>query len=263
MEWSALWPAERYIGKAGVSESLRPDSELIHYPVPWDLLAALGPQLAKGTQTSVDEFTAAIVKRMKPPPLIEGAHYLPPTARFVLAANHYQRKGLWILHTAAALTQAIRQHYGPGDPPVRWVATANWPRVRFGPLSFRSPGDVLLPRVAHLWSCYPVSFQGTNPTYTAKSVRRILSDIPQGNRPLGLFPEGVNGVAGRIAAPIPGVARLLVHLAKKGVPVVPVGVSEAGRFVLRFGAPISTEQLEESADAGKFVIDRITQLALQ
>ncbi len=57
-----------------MSESLRPDSKLIHYPVPWDLLAALGPQLAKGTQTSVDEFTAAIVKRMKPPPLIEGAH---------------------------------------------------------------------------------------------------------------------------------------------------------------------------------------------
>ncbi|HBY61142.1 MAG TPA: hypothetical protein DEH78_15070, partial [Solibacterales bacterium] len=171
-------------------------ARLIRYPAPWDLVFGLTPYIAKGTPRNVDEFSAEIVRRMQPGPVYEGLDRLPEDPRFLLVANHYQRKGLWILHTGAALTQAIRQRYGPGDPPVRWVVTANWPPVRIGPWRFPSPGDWLLPKVAAALGCYPVSFARHNPGFTARSLRRILREAPRSNRPIGLFPEGVAGAAG-------------------------------------------------------------------
>ena len=233
----------------------------LSYPVPWSLLVGHWRNFATRTPVSIDEFTEAIVQRMDPLPLVTGTENFPKSARFVLAVNHYQRKGLWILHTAAALTRVIRQHYGPGDPPVRWIVTANWPRLKVGPFSVASPGDFLLPRVAEVWSCYPVSFHGTNPAYTARSLRQILREMPRLDRPLGLFPEGIQGAAGKIAEPLAGVERLLVRLAKAAVPVVPAGVSENGRLQLRFGKTISSSEICSAPHAGKLVMDRIKELA--
>ena len=214
-------------------------SEPVSYPVPWDLVFSLTRHLAAGTRQDLDEFTAGVVGRMNPPPLLDGLDNLPEDPRFVLAANHYQRKGLWILHAASVLTQAIRGHYGPSGPPVRWLVTANWPRWRFGPLSFRSPGDVLLPRVAHALWCYPVSLAGADPSFTARSIRALLRDARTATRPIGIFPEGVAGSAGHLSDPLPGVDRLLKQLR---LPVVPAGISESGgRLVIRFGERIRPE----------------------
>ena len=154
----------------------------------------------------------------------------------------------------------IRKHYGPGDPPVRWIVTANWPRVRIGPFSFRSPGDVLLPRVAHALNCYPVSFAGSNQAFTARSLRRILREAPRSDRPLGLFPEGVGGSAGTLTAPLPGVDRLLAHLAKAGVPVQPVAISEQGRFVIQIGQTISAAELVKADDPAQLAMNRVADL---
>jgi 1-acyl-sn-glycerol-3-phosphate acyltransferase len=209
----------------------------------------------------VDAFTAEICRGITPAPVIEGTENLPANPCFVLAANHYQRKGLWILFPAAILTQVIRQHYGPTDPPVRWMVTANWPRIRVGPFSFPSPGDILLPRVADALACYPVSFAGSNQAYTARSIRRILREAPRANRPLGIFPEGVGGSAGVFTKPIPGVERLLAHLAKAAMPVLPVCISEAeSRLIFRIGAVITTAELMESSNAADLVLARIRHL---
>lgn len=211
-------------------------SEPVSYPVPWDLVFSLTPHIARGTRHDVDGFTRALVARMTPEPLVEGLDLLPQDSRFVLAANHYQRKGLWILHSAAVLTQAIRRAYGPGDPPVRWLVTANWPRWRFGPWSFRSPGDILLPKVAHALWCYPVSFAGANPAFTARSLRTLLRDVRTLTRPIGIFPEGVAGTAGRLNPALPGVDRLLRQLK---LPIVPAAISESdGRLRVRMGTPV-------------------------
>jgi hypothetical protein len=220
----------------------------------------LGPHIANRTNTSVDAFSAGIVAQMDPPPLVIDEQLLPESARFVLVANHFQRRGMWILHPAAALTQAIRKHYGPGDPPVRWIVTTNWPRLRLGPFSFASPGDILLPRVASALCCYPVSFAGANQAFTAGSIRRILREAPRGDRPLGLFPEGVAGAAGAITDALPGVDRLLAHLAKAGMAVVPAGISEKGRLVLRFSAPIGPDELMRAPNAAELAMHRVADL---
>ncbi len=229
--------------------------------VPWKLIFGLGPHIANRTATSVDQFTAEICAGIAPAPAIEGVENLPDNPTFVLAANHYQRKGLWILFPAAIMTRMIRQRYGPGDPPVRWMVTANWPRVKLGPLSFPSPGDILLPRVADALACYPVSFAGSNQAFTARSIRRILRDAPKAPRPLGIFPEGVGGSAGVFTNPIPGVERLLAHLAKAGMPVVPVCISESdGRLSFRVGSAIPTAELIAATNSAELVLSRIQML---
>jgi hypothetical protein len=235
---------------------------LVSYPVPWDLVFGLTPHLANRTARNITDFTARIVERMQPPPRIEGLEKLPGDARFVLAANHYQRPGLWILHTAAAITQAVVRRYGEEDPPVRWIVTANWPPWRLGPWTIPSPGDRLLPKVADALQCYPVSFAGANPEYTARSVRRILKDARVIRRPIGIFPEGVAGSAGVLTEPLEGVERLLGHLAKHGWPVVPCGVSEGGgRLLLRFGDPVGTEALAAAdREAARLVMAGIAGL---
>ncbi len=232
----------------------------IQYAVPWDLVFGLTPHIWHGTKRSVDDFSAAVVARMRPEPEISGWEHLPADPRFLLVANHYQRKGLWILHSASVLTQAIRRHYGPGDPPVRWVVTANWPPIRIGPWKFPSPGDRLLPRVADALSCYAVSFAHANPGFTARSLRRILREAPGLTRPIGLFPEGVAGVAGVLTDPLPGVDRLMAHLGRGGMPAVPAGISEAGRFVIRFGAAVPAAELAASPDAARLVLGRVAEL---
>ena len=235
-------------------------SELIQYPVPWDLVRGLTPHLANRTATNIVTFTARIVERMHPEPVFEGLERLPASPRLVLAANHYQRPGLWILHTAAVLTQALVRRYGPADPPVRWIVTANWPPIRLGPWRIPSPGDWLLPRVAEVLQCYPVSFAGQNPAFTARSVRRILKDARTSKAAIGIFPEGVAGSAGTLTEPLPGVDRFLAHLAKAGLPVVPCGVSEAGRFVIRFGDPLPAATVAAAKDPATLVMEQIRRL---
>ena len=78
----------------------------------------------------------------------------------------------------------------------------------------------------------------------------------------GLFPAGVAGSAGRFTAPLPGVDRFLAHLAKVGLPLVPCGVSEAGRFVIRFGVAIPAADVVASPDAAAMAMERISELVL-
>lgn len=230
----------------------------LNYPIPWDVVFRLTPYLRANLPCSFDEISRAVAERA-PAPLVEGE--LPEDPRFVLAVNHYERPGLWIAHSACALTQIVRRRYGPADPPVRWVVTANWPPLRVGPLRIPSPGDLLLPRVARVLSCYAVPFSGSDPAGAAVTLKRLLGDAPGLDRPIGLFPEGVRGRAGEVGKALPGTGRLLKRLARTGFSVQPAGISEAGRFVFRFGETMKPEEviaLEDPASAVMNAIRRLT-----
>ncbi|MBS1827839.1 MAG: hypothetical protein JST93_21190 [Acidobacteria bacterium] len=233
----------------------------LQYGAPWGAIYRMWPSIASGSRYSVDVFSREVVSRMQPPPRSEGMENIPADPGFLICANHYQRKGMWILHPASAITQSIRAKRGPSEAPVRWVVTANWPKWRLGSWQVPNPGDWLLPRVAHALHCYPVSFAGANPAYTARSLRRLLQDARSLNAPIGLFPEGVGGAAGRIGEALPGVERLIQMLARQGVRVLPVGIREENRLVIRFGTMIEPGLLAEAGDAARLVMGRIADLA--
>ena len=67
---------------------------LKRYPVPWRQVLALTPYIGQRTRYSVRRFTEEPVKLLQPAPEVTGLDQLPPSPRFILAANHYQRKGL-------------------------------------------------------------------------------------------------------------------------------------------------------------------------
>lgn len=232
----------------------------IRYPIPWDVVFSIGPNIWNGLPTSVDRFSAGFAARIKPDPEVLGWEHLPADGRFILCANHYQRPGLWIAHVASVLTQIVRARYGPGDPPVRWIVTANWPPLRMGPWRLPSPGDWLLPRVARALCCYPVAFAGTNPGFTAKTLHQMLRDVKTLDRPIGIFPEGAAATAGKLTAPLPGVDRLLRQLAKRDWPLLPAGISEQGKFVIRFGPAVSTAELLASEDPARLAMQRVSLL---
>ena len=213
-----------------------------------------------GTESSVDRFSAGFTTRMQPAPLVGGLEHLPASPRFVLAANHYQRPGLWIAHVASVLTQEINRRYGPMDPPVRWIVTANWPPLQIGRWKLSSPGDWLLGRVAHALCCYPVAFAGTNPEFTARTLRRLLRDARTLPCPVGIFPEGAAAIAGALSPPLPGVDRLLRQLAKSGWPVLPAAIGEAdGRLTVSFGPLIAAEELQGCPDPAALTMARVAR----
>jgi hypothetical protein len=235
-------------------------SKLLTYSVPYKLLAVnMTRPIISNSCADVLSIYRAFAARMDPPPVVHGVECLPDGGRFILAANHYQRKGLWIAHIASVLATIMARRYGC-DPPIRWVVTANWPRWKIGPFTVRSPGDILLPRVAHAVWCYPVPFAGTHPATTARSLRRLLKDAAALECPIGIFPEGAEAAAGRLTAPLPGVGRLFKLLAERGWPLVPAGVSEAGSFVVRFGAAIAPGDVKLAADPAALVMSRIAEL---
>jgi hypothetical protein len=234
-------------------------SEPLSYPVPWRVIARLGPHIAQGTRSDVGNIYRDFVSRMKPGPLVQGLEHLPASPRFILAANHYQRKGLWIAHIASVLACGLADRYN-STPPIRFLVTANWPRWHIGPLTLPSPGDVLLPRVAHAAWCYAVPFSGTNPTITGRSLRRLLKDASHLQCPIGVFPEGADATAGKLQPPLEGIGRLLSLLAERGWPVQPAGVSESGRFIVKFGRTISTDEVRRALNPGQLVMDRIRDL---
>lgn len=233
---------------------------MLSYSTPWRDIYELWPAIVSGGRGSQHGFAAGLVSRMDPPPLYEGLQNIPDDSRFVLCPNHFQRKAMWIAHPASAITCAMAAKYGSRDPVVHWLVTANWPPWKIGPWTVRSPGDVLLPRVAHALWCYPIALVGTDPAYTARSIRKLLRDLPSLDRPLGIFPEGAAGVAGRLSDPLPGMARLLAMVAKAGWSFVPVGISEAGRLVIRFGGAIGAMEMLAEPDAARRVMAEIARL---
>lgn len=239
-------------------------SEPVEYSVPWKQILGLTPHIAKGTRMRLGDFCAGVFEQINPRPTIYGLENLPDSPRFVVAANHYQRKGLWILHPAAIITHTFREHYGLKDPAVRWIVTANWPEWRVGKWTIPSPGDWLLPKVAHALYCFAVPFAGRNPSRTAASLRNLLREARTGASPIGLFPEGVAGTAGTLTEPLPGVGRLLRHLAKMGYLIVPVGIREEDRLIFQVGPPLGAAELLAAPQPARLTMQAIgRQMAAQ
>lgn len=233
-----------------------------HYPFPWAFLRSVFPHIPRGSRLSQDAASATIVRYLDPEPIIEGFERIPLDPRFVVVANLYQRKRLWIGYAGAVITRVMRIRFGGSDPAMRWVVTANWPPLRIGSMRVPSPCDVLLPRVAHALWCYNVPFAGPNPGQTERSIRAVVRDAPRGNCPIGLFPEGVTRAAGRIGPPLPGTGRLIDMLARVGYPLLPVRVYETDRLTIRFGCPVPPSTVLAASDPAELAMARVAELAV-
>src|SRR5947209_8732914 len=79
---------------------------MARFPFPWDLLLGVIRDLPAGRRSMLVD-CAYLVSRLEPAPVIEGADLVPASGPLVIAANHYQRPGLWIGWAGAVVTLAV------------------------------------------------------------------------------------------------------------------------------------------------------------
>ncbi len=205
------------------------------YPFPWGRFLGLAMNLSTGHRSLLAD-CASMVARITPSPLLHGEQNIPDSGPVVLMANHYQRAGLWIAWPGAVITEAVARRRA-ADPPVHWLVTGG---LHFSQSRGRGPqvplARPLLEAVARCYHMEALPPRGS--LGRAAAIHRWLGWATEGDA-LGMFPEGIRGRAGRLRQPEPGFDHLTRFLAKRAIPVLPVGICElAGAIHVAFGDPI-------------------------
>lgn len=212
----------------------------LRYRFPPRWLFAMGRDMLRGRPRSFRADCALAVHLLPAPPVIEGLEHVPAHGSFVLVANHYQRRDLWIGWPGALLCHALWRvrddltcHFVATDRAVLDGATVPWTPWAFA-------------RVARVWDFILVTPPEALDTAGGGSRRhalgrclRLLKRDDGRSACLALFPEGMNGSTRGLTAPAPGSGRSLLALAAAGAPLLPAAVWEdaGGALRVRFGAP--------------------------
>lgn len=224
------------------------------YPFPWDLFLALARDLPAGRR-SLRADSARLLERIDPPPAVTGVERVPCTGAVVIAANHYQRRGLWIGWPGVVATVAVAGRRTE-DIPVHWLATGGLRLFQAADRGPVVPGTRwIFRRVASIYGMTPLP--PDRPVARAHALRSWLRHAEHGHV-LGLFPEGLAGRHAGLRRPEQGFPRLCRILADRSVPVVPLGCYEHRRVLhLDFGQALPARpelSAEEQSDRIMYAI---------
>jgi hypothetical protein len=217
---------------------------LPHYPFPWTLLGQVlfAALLARGARTlrSFRHDAQAWVARLRPALCILGSEHVPQDGPALLTINHYARPGFGAWWLALAVSATV-----PAD--IHWTMTAAWTypdRIRartLTPLTWWLFGRMA--RVYGFTAMPPMPPDPRDTEARTRSVRQVLAYARAHPRPIvGLAPEGRDTATGTLQWPPDGAGRFMLHLARLGLDLVPIGGFETdGTFCLRFGPPYRLE----------------------
>jgi len=232
------------------------------YDFPRPELASLGVHLLFGWRRSLLRDCQTFLRTNPYPRRVEGIDHVPQAPPFVLVANHYGRAGLRPYHSGLVLTGLLAQAR-PDVPHIRWVITSEWFGRRLGPVPIPS-------------SLYRWTFRRVAKVYRAAIMPRragevvaraaVLRDIVRAlqREAVGLMPEA--GGSGTLRQPLEGSGLFLHSLARRGVPVIPVGLWDDGdTLVVSFGpplalAPAGEDRLEQDRSASEQMMVAIGRL---
>ncbi len=231
------------------------------YPFPWRLVIRLLWSVLRNVPCSRHFGTdaRACVAALRPPLRVYGQEHIPTHGPCLLTINHYSRPTLegaasfrawWLALGVSAVVPAE----------VHWVVTEAWTYPDPLRAHLITPATRwLFRRVARVYgftSMPPMPPDPRDVVARAVAVRHLLTYAQTAPAPLiGLAPEGGDAPGGVLQAPPSGVGRLLLHLARMGLSIVPIGGFEAaGAFCLRFGPAY---RLETPAVASPAERDRI------
>jgi 1-acyl-sn-glycerol-3-phosphate acyltransferase len=197
----------------------------------------MGRDLLLGCPRSFRDDCALAVRLLPRHPVVDGVEHAPAAGSFVLIANHYERRDLWIGWSSALLCDALWSirpdltcHFVTTDRAVMGGATVPGTRPLFI-------------RVARVWDFIPVTppeARDAAQEDARRALRRCLRKVlPADGRSacLVIFPEGMRGSTRGLREPPPGNGRSLLALAATGVPILPAAVWEEpdGALHARYG----------------------------
>lgn len=188
---------------------------------------------------SFHAYAQRLVAAVTPPMRVEGVDNIPD-APGVITVNHYSAPGFSSIFIAAGISAVVPRE-------VTWAITGAWtyPGERLGLLKERASRWLLggIARVFDFISMPPMPPRPGEEAVRAAAVRQILARARRSPAPLlGMAPEGRDTPGGGLAEPPPGVGRMLLELARLGLPFYPVGIYiKLHVYTLRFGAPYRLE----------------------
>jgi 1-acyl-sn-glycerol-3-phosphate acyltransferase len=209
---------------------------LPRYKFPRPQLAWFGVHLPFGWRRSFLRDCETFLRTNPYPRRVEGIEHVPAAPPFVLVANHYARPGLRPYHCGMIVTGLLAQAR-PALPHIRWVITSEWFGRRLGPVpippalyrwTFR--------RVARVYGLAIMPRRSSEVMARAAVLRDIVRALQQ--EAVGLMPEA--GGSGTLRQPLEGSGLFVASLARRGVPVIPVGLWDDGEtLVVSFGPPLA------------------------
>lgn len=212
---------------------------LPEYPFPRRVALRLAMRVLFGGQLDFRQDARRCVAGLAPALQVLGREYIPQAGPGLLTLNHYTRPGFpswWLTLAPSALV--------PGA--IHWVVASAWTYPdRLRSALFTPATHWAFSRMARAYgftSMPPMPPRPAEEAGRAQAVREVLAYARLAQQPLvGLAPEGRDGLpGGGLVAPPPGAGRFMLHLSSLGLPVIPLGVYEAGDppgLCLRFGPP--------------------------
>jgi Acyltransferase len=225
------------------------------YPFPWDLFCRLALQLPSGSR-SLTADAALMSSRISPPPVVEGVDRIPVEGPLVVAANHYQRRGLWIAWPGTVITTELAMRRGQ-EPPIHWLVTGG---IRLFQWKHAGPevpfSSTMMVAIARIYGMIPLPLDKRIGRATAL---RTWIRLAESGHAVGLFPEGLAGSSRGLRHPEPGFDALCNALHTRRIPVIPCAIFERGDTLhIRFG-PCVTD-LSDPEAPGDHVMRAISSL---
>ena len=106
--------------------------------MPYRYLLAMLVSVLTGRRRSFSRDARWLLGRLPVPPRVVGAEHVPEREPFVVVANHYQRRGLWVAWDALLISMAVASRRLE-SPEVRWAMTGEWRDRLVGPLPWPAP----------------------------------------------------------------------------------------------------------------------------
>lgn len=204
---------------------------MIDTPFPWDLFFRLSRDMVRGRHCLAAD-AAEMTRRLRPAPLVRDVANIPLTGPLILAANHYQRRGLWIAWPGAVITDAVARRR---DSPVgvHWLVTGGLRWMQWAGRGSEVPGTRrLFAAVGRTTGMTVLPLSGSAARGLAL---RSWLQAARGGEVVGIFPEGLSGRSEALRRPEAGFGRVM-RLARD-IPVLPVGIWAEDALCVRFGVP--------------------------